>query len=252
MSAHNEHLLEEKQMSRSNTFTLFGEESIMSRKISFVIVALGGLAVLAASPARATITAPVALTSANQLDLSGSFPIAENTGGTSSTVSNTGGTVTFATWTYFSGGVNGIGGTEAGTTGNANLDIVLNTYNAGANPAGLSANLPAPAGIPYKIQLLFSDAYAPSQGTLRGIQTINVDGQTTTWDDAGTSGASVFVTATGTTGLGGLIPVTLSSPPGSYAVLNGFSLEVLPEPSTLSLLGLGGLTFLRRRARQVA
>jgi hypothetical protein len=169
-------------------------------------------------------------------------------------VSNTGGTVTFATWTgaYFSGGVNGIGGTEAGTTGNANLDIVLNTYNAGANPTGLSANLPSPAGIPYKIQLLFSDAYAPSQGTLRGIETINVDGQTTTWDDAGSSGASVFVTATGTVGLSGLIPVTLGSPAGSYAVLNGFSLEVLPEPSCMALLGVGGLLTLRRRARRIA
>jgi len=77
-----------------------------------------------------------------------------------------------------------------------------------------------------------SSPYAPAGLTFEGIKL--------TWTDPGSTGV-VTVALSGATGVGG------SLQPGGASYTGDFGELTIPEPMTLSLLGLGGLALLRRR-----
>ena len=88
-------------MSRFHTFTLFGEEMIMSMKSPIGSVLSCIIVALLTTTANAVITSSSNLTTVSHLDLSGTFVVAEDTGDTNLSGVVVGGSFTFTAPSYF-------------------------------------------------------------------------------------------------------------------------------------------------------
>lgn len=80
-----------------------------------------------------------------------------------------------------------------------------------------------------------------------------LDPQTTTGDQQSSFTEGVnYVRYTGITAVGGVISFNASNSPDGIAVMNGFEVSAVPEPSTYGLIGAGAIalvTAVRRRRR---
>ncbi len=199
------------------------------------------------------------------LDLSGEFAYAINVGGPGGSV------VEDATFT--DGSIAGMdGGSSPGATitvANEIVDWHAPEYGDSANddgletvmqsirwnnPPGVEVNLDVTPGQEYKLQLLFAEQCCDRGFDITVEDELVVDNFNVqvTQEGMGNTSQGVFYTKSFVAGddvlnilLGGVNPLASDNNP----ILNGVTLEVVPEPSSLvlTLLGLLGVAGLRRR-----
>lgn len=179
------------------------------------------------------------------------FALAENTGSASSVTVGTG---VFGPETYFTADSQFTGGSD--TFANSGLNQLMSD---GRYANSMSASLPVVSGQKYDLELLFWDPVSSYKAGSR-LMAITAGSDTLTgFDVIGTTGgwkagegAKVDYTFTAS---GSSLSLSLLGVGGSQdgnAFVNGFSLTLLPEPSSLVLGLLGGVGLLvavRRRGR---
>ena len=218
------------------------------------VVAAAALAALSLSASAASITwgSVTTITSPSSLDQVGSFISAVNAGGTAGAPLPVAGTdVTFVDGGPTSASIGtinntGNGGFYSPTTGNANLDAVLDSHsylsNGNPNSRGQVTLTGLTPGQGYRIQVIgvsddrsccldrtqtIDDGNGDVSGALRRGSANAVIGTFT----ADSSSQSFFVSGINDPGL------------------SGYQVRAAPEPATFGLLGVGAMAFLARRRR---
>lgn len=235
------------------------------------LAALGALVAVAGGAHAATVTSGTltAFTGADAgegLDLDGTFAYAVDLGRSS-------GSVAIRDATFTGSNVTGVadGGTgfdyrsiqsnplNFGPSGDdADLVDVLNTVSYASNTP-VTIGVAVDPGTTYKLQLLFEEVYnRPADDTRHRVQDIQVEGVTAvsgmdlSTETSFTQGlVFTYVFSGSSVGSDGVLNLAVAPVAGSNndltVVVNGFTLEVVPEPGSLSLLGLAGLLASRRR-----
>lgn len=184
----------------------------------------------------------------DQFDTTGTLLLADNTGGVATTydgITYTAGAITFAGGsaddTFHEASPNTV--SDSGTYGNSVADTVT-LGSGGVGPALVE-------GTQYRIQLFIMDGR--SDAGIVG-RTVEVDGVNQGTYANGefnvTYGDGLLVTGTFTADNTGSQSFTVEAFDGTTSKggqLNALLLHAVPEPSSLALLGLGGLLIARRR-----
>jgi len=206
------------------------------------------LAVGFAAPAHAAVSFDQSgLNAASDLDNSGDFIAATNFGNNPATVNG----IAFSTSSTFgslSAGWNG-GLFGSGITAVSPLTEVLNAfkYQEPSDPDNLVSiqvdNLVN--GNPYRVQMLIANTSTTNR--TGASPRIEVQGDSFNMTDIGTTPALVTIEFTAA---GASETITMGN--GSVAqedraIINGIAVHLVPEPTSLALLSLGGLVALRRR-----
>jgi hypothetical protein len=213
------------------------------REQAFGVVTLA-LVLTIASTAQATITVST-FSSTNQLDLTGTFLYAEDIAELNPTPVVVGG-VTFTAPTHFNLNPANYVNTSPGLA-DPNLDDIMTdwVFQPPAFTGTMSDAIVVPSSR-YKLQLLFYDPFASS----RGHWDITAEGQTLVNFDATTTTSPTVITFDNVFVTDGALNVSLahnaSTPSGDYETLAAFTVEEVPEPSSVAFLGLGGLLLARR------
>ena len=178
---------------------------------------------------------------------SGSGWLAQDTGSSSAV---TVGGATFAAESYFTGvGTNPFSSPQSFADPGLNTLISSVRYDATA----LTDSLPVTPGDSYVLQLLFDDLTFTTPGTR--VMTITAgtdvlsgfDPNVITGGNNSTTGAFVDYRFTA---IGSTLAVTIATTSSASAILNGFSLATVPEPSTFAMLIVGGIGLAALRLRR--
>ena len=142
---------------------------------------------------------------------------------------------------------NWIGTNYGATTNDDNLEKAITSIRHGPNGGTGQINLDVTQGQQYQLQLLFQEGCC-NRGFDVEVDGANIADNFSTGPVSNTQG--VFVRHL-FTAADSQLNVVLNGPgggfPDSNPIINAFTLEVIPEPSALALLGIGGIAALRRR-----
>ena len=191
------------------------------------------------------------VTSSSEIITTGTLVSAVNEGGATVTLSGAGGaSVEFTGGSSFGSGANGLLG--GGDTGDNAFNTLLDTVSFGGGSGTTSFDLGAfTPGESYHIQIFFSDQRSSSRdrvmtfGGSTGGATVDLEA-----DPDNTTGSPFGSYALGVFTADGVDPDLTLTPNGfGNSHINAYqirSIGVVPEPTTLGLIGLGTLALLRR------
>lgn len=224
---------------------IFGITTATALMVAFVSLAV-------ASNARAAIVVN-AFTSAgdSDLDFDGDFAYARSVGNVSGNLPVTIGDAQFSDGNSFWTGANNsqIVGVLGNTAADDNLEFAVQglIFSNG----NMVAEIPVTAGLQYKLQLLFLYS-SGERGTELDIEGVS-QGIFATTASQFEGKVATFSFVAGDSLLNLIIKPTSDVGNLAQPILNAFTLEVVPEPASLTLCGLGvvGLMWAARRRRGI-